>query len=100
MEMKLNAKLLLYAMLLSFLMAPTSEAASLTCGGQRISAALRTLQPGDTLFVSGACTENVVIAEQVANVILDGQGTATINAEDPNDPTINVRSNGITIRNF
>src|SRR5687767_9225222 len=100
MEMKLNAKLLLYAMLASVLIVATGDAASLICGGQTITAALRTLPPGDTLFVSGSCTENVVIAEQVANVILDGQGTATINARDPNDPTINVRGNGITIRNF
>jgi parallel beta-helix repeat protein len=100
METSQNIKLSLYAMLLSFLIAPTSQAASLTCGGQTISAALRTLPPGDTLFVSGTCSENVVIPEQVVNVILDGQGTATINARDPNDPTINVRSNGIMIRNF
>ena len=100
MEMKLNAKLLLYAMLASVLIVATGDAASLICGGQTITAALRTLPPGDTLFVSGSCTENVVIAEQVANVILDGQGTATITAPDPSDPTINVRGSGITIRNF
>ncbi len=80
MDMKLNAKLLLYAMLASVLIVATGDAASLTCGGQTISAALRTLPPGDTLFVSGTCTENLVIAEQVVNVILDGQGTATIKA--------------------
>jgi parallel beta-helix repeat protein len=101
METNHKAKLLLYAVLASFLIVDISEAASLACGGgQTVSAALQTLPPGDTLFVSGACNENVVIAEQVVNVILDGQGAATINARDPNDPTINVRSNGITIRNF
>jgi parallel beta-helix repeat protein len=103
MEIKLKVKLLLCAALTSMSLATNSESATyqLACGSQRsISEALGELKPGDTLFISGACTENLVIAEQVVNVILDGQGTATINARDPNDPTINVRSNGITIRNF
>ena len=100
MDMKLNAKLLLFAMLASVLIVATGDAASLTCGGQTISAALRTLPPGDTLLVSGACNENVVIPEQVVNVILDGQGAATLNGPDAGSPTILVRGSGITIRNF
>ncbi len=101
METNHKAKRLLYAVLASFLIVDTNEAASLTCGGgQTISAALRTLQPGDTLAVSGACNENVVIPEQVANVILDGQGAATLNGPDAGSPTILVRGSGITIRNF
>jgi parallel beta-helix repeat protein len=81
----------------------TSEAATdeLACGSQRtISEALGQLKPGDTLLVSGACTENVLIPEQVVNVIVDGRGTATINGRTTGDPTINVRGDGITIRNF
>jgi parallel beta-helix repeat protein len=100
MDMKLNAKMLLFAMLASVLIVTPGDAASLTCGGQTISAALRTLPPGDTLAVSGACNENVVIPEQVANVILDGQGAATLNGPDAGSPTILVRGAGITIRNF
>jgi parallel beta-helix repeat protein len=103
METKQKARIFLCAMLVSFSMAATGEAAThqLTCSGQQtISAALRGLQAGDTLSVSGTCNENVVIPEQVVNVTLDGQGTATINARDASDPTINVRGHGITIRNF
>jgi parallel beta-helix repeat protein len=103
METKQKIRLVLFAMLGSFLMVATSGAASfqLICGHQRtISDALRRLRPGDTLFVSGACHENVQIQEQVVNITLDGQGTATINGPDGSSATIVVRGDGITIRNF
>jgi parallel beta-helix repeat protein len=103
METKQKIRLLLFATLGSFLMVATSGAASFhfICGQQRtISEALRRLRPGDTLFVSGACSENVQIPEQVVNITLDGQGTATINGPDASSATILVRGDGITIRNF
>jgi parallel beta-helix repeat protein len=103
METKQKIRLLLFATLGSFLMVATSGAApfQLICGHQRtISDALRRLRPGDTLSVSGACNENVQIPEQVVNITLDGQGTATINGPDASSSTIVVRGNGITIRNF
>jgi parallel beta-helix repeat protein len=103
METKQKISLLLFAILGSFLTVATSGAASyqLVCGQQRtITEALRRLPPGDTLSVSGACSENVQIPEQVLNITLDGQGTATINGADASSATILVRGNGITIRNF
>ena len=103
METKQKIRVLLFAALGTFLMVATSGAASfqLVCGQQQtISDALRRLGPGDTLFVSGACSENVQIPEQVVNITLDGQGTATINGPDASSTTILVRGNGITIRNF
>ena len=73
----------------------------LTCGGQRtINDAVTRLRPGDTLFVIGTCNEHVVVPEEVENVELDGQGTATINGPDATRSSINVRGNGITIKNF
>jgi parallel beta-helix repeat protein len=103
METKQKIRLFLFATLGSFLMVATSDAASfqLVCGHKRtISDALRRLRPGDTLSVSGACNENVQIAEELVNITLDGQGTATINGPDASSSTITVRGNGITIRNF
>ena len=89
METKPIIKVLLFSMLGLLLSVSISESASdqLACGSHRtISEALGQLNPGDTLLVSGACNENVVISEQVVNVILDGQGMATINARAPSDP--------------
>ena len=103
MKTKQIIRLVLFATLGSFLMVGTSGAATsqFVCGQQgTLSDALRRLQPGDTLFVSGACSENVQIPEQVLNITLDGQGTATINGPDASSSTITVRGDGITIRNF
>jgi parallel beta-helix repeat protein len=103
METKQNIRVLLFSALGLLLTVSISESAShqLACGSQRtISEALGVLRPGDTLLVSGACNENVVIPEQVVNVTLDGQGTATINGPAISSATISVRGNGITIRNF
>jgi hypothetical protein len=101
METKRKIRLLLFATLGTFLMAAASgaETFQFVCGQQRtITEALRRLPPGDTLSVSGACNENVLIPEQVANITLDGQGTATINGPDASSSTILVRGQGITIR--
>ena len=103
METKPKIGVLLFSALGLLLTVSNSESASdqLACGSQRtITEALGQLKTGDTLLVSGACNENVMIPEQVVNVVLDGQGAATINARDPSDPAINVRGQGITIRNF
>jgi hypothetical protein len=73
----------------------------LACGGQRtITAVVEKLNPGDTLLVEGACVENVLIAEQVVDIIIDGQGAATINGPDATKATITVRGRNITIQNF
>lgn len=72
----------------------------LTCGPEKtIGHAIKTLKPGDTLFVSGTCNENVQIGEEVHRITLDGQGTASINA-DPSANAVSVRGTGITIRGF
>lgn len=73
----------------------------LTCGHHKsIGDLLKTLKPGDTLFVRGACIENLLIPEEVLNVTLDGQGTATISPLDATKNTVNIRGRGITIKNF
>src|SRR5262245_38274242 len=73
----------------------------LACGGQRtITAAVEKLNPGDTLLFEGACVENVLIPEQVVEVVIDGQGKATINGPDVPKATITVRGRNITIQNF
>jgi Right handed beta helix region len=73
---------------------------SLTCGSARtIGQTLKILKPGDTLLVSGTCTENVEIGEEFQRITLDGQGAATING-DASAHAVTVRGKGITIRGF
>jgi len=68
--------------------------------GRAIQRGLKVARAGDTLLVSGICNENVVIEEELHNITIDGQGTATINGPDPTDHTIFVKGRGITIRGF
>jgi nitrous oxidase accessory protein NosD len=73
---------------------------TLTCSPEKtIGQAIRTLKPGDTLLVSGTCAENLDLGEEVLNITLDGQGTATI-VGDPAVHAVAVRGRGITIRGF
>lgn len=73
----------------------------LICGfDNTINDELKHLGPGDTLLVSGTCGENISIGEDVHDVTLDGQATATIDGPDASRNTITVRGAGITIRGF
>jgi hypothetical protein len=59
-----------------------SGAHTLTCGPEKtIGQAIKMLKPGDTLWVSGTCNENLFIGQEVERITLDGQGTATINGD-------------------
>lgn len=73
---------------------------TVTCPLETIQGKLKTLKPGDTLLVNGICNENVIITEEVQNIILDGQGIATVGGPDATASTIAVRGRGITIRKF
>lgn len=71
------------------------------CGqGQIIGEALPSLNPGDTLLVSGVCEEHVAIGTGFYDITLDGQGTATIIGPDPTRDVISIRGRGITITGF
>lgn len=72
-----------------------------TCSARTtLSSAIARLNPGDTLLVSGTCNENIVVGPEVSRIVLDGQGTATINGPDAGLNTIVIRGLGITIRGF
>ena len=80
-----------------------AEAETITLGCSptaTIGESLKTLKPGDTLLVSGACSENLVIPESVQNITLDGQGKATINGPDAKRNTVVVGGRAITIKRF
>lgn len=71
------------------------------CGsGQTIQEAVNNSNPGDTVLVSGSCSENVVVGVGRRNIVIDGQGTAMIDGPDPTAHTILIRGAGITIRRF
>ncbi|MBI4527726.1 MAG: right-handed parallel beta-helix repeat-containing protein [Deltaproteobacteria bacterium] len=93
----------MFALLVGWLLPSVGEATTfkLTCTAKKtIQSFIPKLKPGDTLLVTGTCNENVVIPEQVHNVTLDGQGTATINGPDTTRATVQIRGDGITMKGF
>jgi parallel beta-helix repeat protein len=73
---------------------------TLICGPEKtIGRAIKRLEPGDTLLVSGTCNENLVIGEEIHRITLDGQGTAVING-DSSANAVTVNGSGVTIRGF
>ncbi len=68
--------------------------------GQTIQEAVNNSNPGDTVLVSGACSENVVVGVGKRNIVIDGQNSATVNGPDSTTHTFQVRGQGITIRRF
>lgn len=78
-----------------------AETLSVNCNaGETIGGALKTLKPGDTLLVSGVCSENVEVAGpsgQFDGVTLaGGEGTATIRGSQPSTNTLQLTG----VRNF
>ena len=83
--------------------AGVAETKKRTCGtqhGHSLQHFLDELNPGDTLLVSGVCTENVLIGTGRRNLTIDGQGTAVITGPDSTEPTVDIRGVAITIRGF
>jgi parallel beta-helix repeat protein len=96
--MKIQGTLFGVLAALPLLLPPAAGAATVDCNhGQSVARAVAKLRPGDTLVVKGRCTEHVEITEDLLNVTLDGQGTATIHGPDATRFTITVRGRGVRI---
>jgi nitrous oxidase accessory protein NosD len=70
------------------------EAATLTVdcdAGERIQQKIALAKPGDTVLVSGTCSENVAIPSEVVRITLDGQGKAVIQAPGTTGDAIFIR---------
>jgi parallel beta-helix repeat protein len=67
--------------------------------GEKIQDKLALAKPGDTIQVSGACSENVSVLSEVVRVTLDGQGKTVIQAPAKGDGII-IRGREITVKGF
>jgi hypothetical protein len=95
------AKFFLALAALLWLLCSSAEAATLklTCSAKdTIGNAVKKLKPGDTLLVSGNCSENVEIPVEVARITLDGQGKTTINGPDATKNAVTIRGRGILLK--
>jgi parallel beta-helix repeat protein len=97
------ARLVIFAVLIP-LSPRLSEAAikTVNCNvpGTTIQAMIKKLNPGDTLRVSGICSENVNIPEEIERITIDGQGTATINGTDTTRATVAIRGRNVVLTGF
>lgn len=67
--------------------------------GEKIQDKIAIAQPGDTILVSGACSENVGIPSEKVRITLDGQGKTVIEAPPKGDGII-IRGREITVKGF
>jgi len=88
---------------LLWLLPSVGEAATFTvpCPTASLQAAIDKAKPGDTLLVSGVCNENLFIGEGIHGIVLDGQGSATLNGPSAVLDTVGVEgARAITIKGF
>jgi hypothetical protein len=69
------------------------------CPTDSLQTAINLAGPGQTIIVSGTCSENLLIRNEKQRITIDGGGTATISASN-GSPALNVRGKGILIQNF
>jgi parallel beta-helix repeat protein len=67
--------------------------------GEKIQDKVSVAKPGDTIQVSGACSENVAIPSEVVRITIDGQGKSVIQAPPKGDGFF-IRGREITIKGF
>lgn len=70
---------------------------NVACPGQTIQAAVDSAVAGDTIAVTGACSENVLIRNEKQRLTIQGSGGASITGPNAASPTLNVRGKGILI---
>jgi parallel beta-helix repeat protein len=110
MSVKTVYTVVLFLVALGFtLQAKTLQAATVNvaCPGQTIQAAVDSANAGDTINVTGNCSENVLIRNEKQRITINGGGTglggtggATLTAVSASSPALNVRGKGILIQGF
>ena len=73
---------------------------NITCPGQSVQSAIDLAQPGDTIFVTGTCNENLLVRNEKQRFFIIASGSATLNGPSASIPTLNVRGKGVFIQGF
>lgn len=68
--------------------------------GGAVGPILSNLKPGGVVLVHGTCRENILIQVELQRITIDGQGKATINAPDSNQPAIQILGREVIIKGF
>ncbi len=101
-KLEMNNGRFLFAVVLWFVPA-YGETVTLTvdCDAKgKIQEKIELARPGDTVLVSGTCSENVSIPSEIVRITLDGQGRTVIKAPGTTADAIFIRGKDITIKGF
>jgi hypothetical protein len=74
-----------------------SATINVACPGQTVQAAVDSASAGDTIAVTGACSENVLIRNEKQRLTIQGSGGASITGPSAASPTLNIRGKGILV---
>jgi hypothetical protein len=73
---------------------------NVNCPANSLQAAVDVASPGDTINVSGTCTESVLIRNDKSRITIIGQGTAVLNPASASTTTLTIRGKGISVYNM
>ena len=72
---------------------------NVACPGQTIQTAVDGAAAGDTIAVTGACVENLLVRNEKQRLTISGTG-ASIAGPSSTSPTVNIRGKGILLQGF
>ncbi len=97
-------KLFAFGILIPLSWTPAEGATiNVACPGATIQAAIDAASPGDTISVTGTCTENIIFRNEKQRIALDGGNVATIigtSGGGNQGRAVTIRGKGITVQNF
>jgi nitrous oxidase accessory protein NosD len=67
---------------------------------KKLNASILKAKPGDTVSVTGTCTENVLVPAHISGITIDGQGSATINAANAGPFAVQVLGSNIVLKDI
>ncbi len=70
------------------------------CPTDSLQTAINLAGPGQTIQVTGTCSENLLVRNEKQRITIDGGFTATISAPSNTSPAVNIRGKGILLQNF
>lgn len=70
---------------------------NIACPGQTLQSGIDAANPGDTVSVTGACVENIIIRNEKVRIAIAGSGGASVTGASSSSPVFNVRGKGIVI---